>query len=68
MAVALWAAQEVMSDWFLAALPTQIAGLALLVGGGIVLYGALAVLVRAVDIEEILASFKRGKGGGGGRP
>jgi putative peptidoglycan lipid II flippase len=68
MAVALWVAQEVMSDWFLAALPTQIAGLALLVGGGIVLYGALAVLVRAVDIEEILASFKRGKGGGGGRP
>ncbi|MDX1576184.1 MAG: murein biosynthesis integral membrane protein MurJ, partial [Kiloniellales bacterium] len=59
MAVTLWIAQEMIGDWFLAALPTQIAGLALLVGGGILLYGAAALLVRAVDIHELRASFKR---------
>ena len=59
MAGALWLARELIVDWFDAALPSQIAGLLVLVGGGIAIYGAVALLAGAVRIDEIRASFTR---------
>jgi putative peptidoglycan lipid II flippase len=59
MAVALWLAQEALSDRFDADPLTRITGLLLLVGGGGLLYGAGALLFGAVRIDEIRASFKR---------
>jgi putative peptidoglycan lipid II flippase len=59
MAVALWLAQEALGGWFTAAPVTRIAGLLLLLGVGLVIYGAGALLLGAVRIDEIRASLKR---------
>jgi hypothetical protein len=59
MAVALWLAQEALGGWFTADPVTRIAGLLLLLGEGLVIYGAGALLLGAVRIDEIRASLKR---------
>jgi putative peptidoglycan lipid II flippase len=59
MAVGLWLARELLGGWFEADTLSRIAGLVLLVGEGLVLYGAAALLFGAVRIDEIRASLRR---------
>ena len=59
MAVGLWLAQRLLSGWFEADLLSRIAGLLLLIGEGLVVYGAGVLLFGAVRIDEIRASLRR---------
>ena len=59
MGLALWAAARWLGPWFEAALWWRIAGLAILVGGGLGLYAGLAYGLRAVDRAELAALVKR---------
>ena len=58
MAVGLWLAQELLSGWFEADALSRIGGLVLLVGEGVALYGAAALLFGAVRIDEIRAGLR----------
>ena len=58
MAVGLWLAQELLSGWFEADALSRIGGLLLLVGEGVALYGAAALLFGAVRIDEIRAGLR----------
>ena len=59
MVVGLWLAQRLLSGWFEADTLSRIAGLLLLIGEGLVVYGAGVLLFGAVRIDEIRASLRR---------
>jgi putative peptidoglycan lipid II flippase len=59
MGLALWVAARWLGPWFEAALWWRIAGLAILVGGGLALYAGLAYGLHAVDRAELAALVKR---------
>ncbi|MCH8001425.1 MAG: murein biosynthesis integral membrane protein MurJ [Proteobacteria bacterium] len=59
MGLALWAAARWLGPWFEAALWWRIAGLAILVGGGLALYAGLAYGLHAVDRAELAALLRR---------
>lgn len=59
MAVALWLALQVLGDWFQGDPWTRVAGLLVLLGVGLALYGAGALLLGAVRVEEIKAGLRR---------
>jgi putative peptidoglycan lipid II flippase len=59
MGLALWAAARWLGPWFEAALWWRIAGLAILVAGGLALYAGLAYGLHAVDRAELAALVKR---------
>jgi hypothetical protein len=60
MGAALWAGWVALTGWFQGGLSAQVATLVLLVGGGLVVYGALAIAFRAVSIEDIKTLRSRG--------
>jgi putative peptidoglycan lipid II flippase len=60
MAGALWAGTLAIGSWFDAGPALRIAGLVVLVGGSLVLYGLLALAVGAVRLGEIRAWLGRG--------
>jgi putative peptidoglycan lipid II flippase len=59
MAAALWLALRGLADWFQGDPGTRIAGLLLLLGVGLALYGAGALLLGAVRVAEIKAGLRR---------
>jgi putative peptidoglycan lipid II flippase len=59
MGVALWAAARGLGPWFEAGLWPRIAGLAILVVGGLALYAGLAYGLRAVERAELAALLTR---------
>ncbi len=59
MAGALWLVLTALEDWFDAGLALRIAGLAVLVGGGMALYGAVALLLGAARVSEVKSALRR---------
>jgi len=59
MAGALWLARDFLDPWFAADAVARILGLVILVGGGILLFGTAALLLGAVRIDEMRATFRR---------
>lgn len=59
MGAALWAAQRALAPWLDGPAYERIAALAALVAGGLVVYGALALLLRAADPAELRAVLRR---------
>lgn len=59
MAVALAAIQYPLAGWWSADLLRRGAGIALLVGGGLAVYGAVIVLTGAAKLSEVTAMLKR---------
>jgi putative peptidoglycan lipid II flippase len=59
MAVALWLALQGLGDWFQGDPGTRVAGLLVLLGVGLALYGASAMLLGAVRVAEIKAGLRR---------
>jgi putative peptidoglycan lipid II flippase len=59
MAVALWLALQGLGDWFQGDPGTRVAGLLVLLGVGLALYGASALLLGAVRVAEIKAGLRR---------
>ena len=60
MAGALWTGTVAIGGWFDAGPALRVTGLVVLVGGGAVLYGLLALALGAVRPGEIRAWFRRG--------
>ena len=67
MGAALWAAAGALAAWFDRGLATQIVGLAILIAGGLGLYGLAALALRATALREVKALLSRG-GEGRARP
>ena len=59
LAVALWGGLEALEPWFAARGPSRLAALALLVGGALAVYGAAALVLRAVEPAELKALARR---------
>jgi peptidoglycan biosynthesis protein MviN/MurJ (putative lipid II flippase) len=55
MGAGLWALMQWLLPWFDAALGWRVAGLALLVGGGLGLYALLALALGALRLDELKA-------------
>jgi putative peptidoglycan lipid II flippase len=55
MGAGLWAAQQALDGWFDAGFWVGVGGLALLVGGGLLAYGLLALLLGAVAPADLRA-------------
>jgi len=68
MALALWAGARAVQAWFDAGMAQGIAALALLVAGGLVLYGLLALALDAVDRKELKRLVRRRPGAASGPP
>ncbi len=67
MGIVLWAAFEWLEPWFDAAEPVRILGLLILVCGGLVVYGGLALALRAIapaDLASLLRRPARGSNSG----
>ena len=62
MGLALWGAGRWFAPWFDGDLTVRVAGLAILVAGGLGLYGALALALGAVRLDEIKALRARRAG------
>jgi putative peptidoglycan lipid II flippase len=60
MGAALWIGWTALAGWFEGGLSAQVAALGLLVGGGLGLYGALALAFRAAAVQDIKALLSRG--------
>jgi putative peptidoglycan lipid II flippase len=58
MGVGVWGLYSAIESWFAAGTGTRIAGLALIVGGGIGLYGILVLALRAVTPGEFRRAFR----------
>jgi len=59
MGAALWAAAAGLMLWFDGSTWLRIAGLVILVAGGLAAYGALALALRAASAEEFKMQFRR---------
>jgi putative peptidoglycan lipid II flippase len=59
MAAALFAIQQPLDGWWAADLLRRGAGLALLVGGGLAIYGGAIVLSGAAQVSDVTGLFKR---------
>ena len=59
MGAGLWLGDLLLAAWIVGDFFTRIAGLALLVGGGLALYGALGLLLRVVELSELKALLRR---------
>ena len=59
MGAALWAGFLGLAPWFDGTVVERVLGLAILVGGGLVLYAGLALVLRAVDRAELAAAVTR---------
>ncbi len=59
MGAGLWGLADLLAPWFSAGLALRIAGLALLVGGGIVLFALAAQLSGAARLSELRAMLRR---------
>jgi putative peptidoglycan lipid II flippase len=59
LGLALFTAMEELRSWFDAAAPVRILGLAILVGGGLILYAGLALALGAVKRAELGALIRR---------
>ncbi len=59
MGLALWGAGRWLGPWFDGDLTVRVAGLAILVAGGLGLYGALALALGAVRLGELKALISR---------
>ena len=59
MGAGLWLGNLLLADWIVGDIFIRIAGLALLVGGGLALYGALGLLLRVVELAELKALLRR---------
>ena len=64
MAAALFAIQLPLAGWWSADLTRRAAGLAVLVGGGLAVYGGTIVLSGAAKISDVTGLFKRERTGG----
>ena len=67
MGAGLWAAGAWLAPWFDGPMPVRVAGLAILVGGGLAAYGGLALASRAL-VPADLAELLRRPAGGADRP
>jgi len=67
LALALWSGGRALLPWFDDTVARGIVGLALLVGGGLVLYAVLALTLNAVDRAELKRLFRRRAAGGADR-
>lgn len=61
MGVALFGLAWLVAPWFSERLPLKIAGLSVLVAGGMVVYFGLAFATRAVTIAELKSGLRRGR-------
>ena len=59
MGALLWAGQRWLIAWFDGGLPLQVAGLALLVGGGLAVYGGLALALGAATRADLKGIVSR---------
>jgi putative peptidoglycan lipid II flippase len=59
MAAALLVVSGVLADWFDAGLAIQVPGLAILVAGGLLVYGALVLVTGAARIDEVRTMLRR---------
>ena len=64
MAAALYAIEQPLDGWWAAGTLYRGAGLLLLVGGGLAVYGLVIVASRAAKSSEITALFRRQRSGG----
>ncbi|MEM7223491.1 MAG: murein biosynthesis integral membrane protein MurJ [Pseudomonadota bacterium] len=59
MGLGLWLGSQLLAGWIVGAFVVRVAGLALLVGGGLALYGALGLLLGVVELSELKALLRR---------
>ena len=59
MGVAVWGAQPALAGWFAGGLGSRAAALALLVGGGAILYAVAVVLLGGVARAELARLLRR---------
>jgi len=67
MGAVLWAVQGMIMPWFDEAIPQRILGLALLVGAGLTVYGALALALGALDRGALATLARRPRASEGTR-
>jgi putative peptidoglycan lipid II flippase len=68
MGAVLWAAFQGLAPWFDGAVPVRILGLGLLVGGGLAVYGVLALLLRAMAPADLAGLVRRPAPAAAGKP
>ncbi|MEM8955969.1 MAG: murein biosynthesis integral membrane protein MurJ [Verrucomicrobiota bacterium] len=61
MGVVVWGVSRELSDWFEGGEVLRFIALGILVGVGVLLYGVLVVVMRAVVIAEVKEALRRGK-------
>ena len=62
LAVALWLGADSLSGLLTGSAPLRIAGLAILVGGGLAIYGGLALVTGAADRDALRTMLRRRSG------
>lgn len=61
MAAGLYAGEPLLADWFAGGLPERAAALAVLVGGGIAVFGATALVTGAVAVRDLRTLRRPGR-------
>lgn len=68
MGAVLWLVFEWLAPWFDGPAPVRILGLGLLIGGGLAVYGALALILRAAAPADVAGLLRRPAPATAGKP